>query len=792
MASVGSLNASLTLQSAQFISAMKQAATQSAATGKAIATAMDFAKGAMIGLAGAFSVDMFTQVIKGAADYADAIQDLSDRTGASTDTIQKWGYAAQLTGSSVESVRAGIEKFTKNLGEASNGNKAMYDTMTALGVTSTNVDTAMRQAADGISKLETPAQRNAAAIKLFGKSAGDLTNLLSGGSKAIDEWSAKAQELGLVISPELISNAGQINDKLDTMKMVLDAKMANMIVQNADAIGNLADNMLKAASAVLNFMNTNPATALGILGALGGATVGTLAGPVGTAAGAAIGWGVGHHIGAGMAASRDENDMSLDYRRSELDTARSNYRDAQNSTFGFGKDAAAQELNKQWAQYQKAVKLAANPQPTTKNNNTITAPTDPNAAAKAAQAAAKAQADAIAASKSFSDQLASGKMEALRLRNQIDPDIVSQSARERQINSITLDRQNSDVDDALASGKLGVGDIGKARADQLKAINQETYLLQADLINHKENQQIDRDKLDIARANLSNDNDIQQGALDLARTQSQRRSIMLKILDNQIEQERLEAEATLASKDATDAQKQIAQARLDSLDTVKAQSADRINLQTAGPLDTYFQGAIQSADEMNEALQSVAVDGLESVSDGFADAITGAKSFGDVVHSVIQSVIADLAKLAAKQAVSGIFKSVLGGLGGGLNLGSLSSGTSSALSSVNSSLSLGSIGLSGWRANGGYTDSGRYVVGENGPEIVDIGQPSNIMTTRQLRQMGASNDNNRAGINVTVNGVNDPAMIRRAAAETFLQLQPVSTAVTSDAMNKKSNYPRLR
>ncbi len=240
-----SLFSSLTLESDQFHVALRKA-------GKAAVDEVGKIQGQLSGLrnglqavAGALALDAFAGAAKRALDFSDAIADLADRTGASTKMIQELRYAAQLSGSSIQSADAAVDRFAKNLGAAQNGNKAMAKTFAELGVTSRDVDGALRETMDGIARLGTTAERNSKTIQIFGKSAGDLTVVMSGGTEGFDKLAQAARELGVVIDERVIRQSGEANDKLDQMKMILDAQFAAAIVENAQAIVNLANGLIE-------------------------------------------------------------------------------------------------------------------------------------------------------------------------------------------------------------------------------------------------------------------------------------------------------------------------------------------------------------------------------------------------------------------------------------------------------------------------------------------------------------------------------------------------------------------
>ena len=321
MSQFGSLHASLSLESASFISGMKKAAEETSKTSRIIQGSMDKASFALKGLAAAVGVDMLVSLTRGALDYSDAIGDMADRTGASIKFIQEFGYAAQLAGSDVETARAGIEKFSKTVGDAANGNDAAQKKLKESGITALNVDDAVKQAADGVKKLDNPTKQMAATMDLFGKKAGTLTQTLAGGSEGLELQARAARDLGIVLEDGIIRNAGQANDQLDTMKMILNAQMAANITANAGAIAGLVSSISSVTSALMKFWGQNPRLAMAIMGAMAG---GVVAGQPGAAVGAVGGFMLGGEMGKAM----EDSNMDLKFRQQKMREARAKYYNA--------------------------------------------------------------------------------------------------------------------------------------------------------------------------------------------------------------------------------------------------------------------------------------------------------------------------------------------------------------------------------------------------------------------------------------------------------------------------------
>ena len=719
---------------------MKAAAAQTQSTAASISKALGTAKAAVGGLAAAFAADWIGDQVQKAFDYADAIQDLSDRTGASTTFIQSFGYAAQVSGSSVENARVAVEKFAKNLGAAQNGNEAMRKTMHDLGVTSTDVDTAIGQAADGIARMDTKSERAAATVSVFGKSGQDLVMTLSGGSAGLNEMAQRAAELGIVLDKDVIANAGKVNDQLDTMKMIMSAQMANAIVQNADAImtlgnafGSIVGNISDAVRWIMRFRAEQDAAL----------AQNTLDGWLST-------------------------DAQKDAARVQLNDARGRIADI--DRWGASKtapiwDAATGKL----VDPSKAVKVTG--------GGTLASPKAAKAPkTKTGKSAAELAADAFQKDMDWRNDWLGGENEFLRLKERRSPNPSDQRDYQLAQNAIeTQQRQNT----LNAAGPMGSKKYDQKQLDMLLQQEAQISVEKEKLITLEADEAIAREHLDISTSAIGNERDLLSSAQNLARTQAERRSIGLRLVDLQYQQEKLALEAVIASKTATDAEKAIAQARLGILDKLKANEEQGVKNSTMGPMATFLDSIPKTAEEINEALESVEVDGLQGLQDGLMDCIKGTGSLRDAFGNMADSIIDGLIKIALQQAIiKPLGEALFGGSdsgGGGLFGGILKSIITP---------------IAGARANGGMTDAGSYLVGERGPEIVNIGNAANVVPNHALNRVAGSA---QGGINVTFGAItsNDPEAVKAMAYQAIMETAPMLTKRAVDATMTKLQRPRL-
>lgn len=165
-------------------------------------------------------------IVKGTADFvnaiaeqADQLGDLSERLGISTDALQEWGFAAQMSGAEAEDMSMAIVRLQAAAGSGS-------DALVELGVNAKDAagqfksaDVLLEDVADRFEKITSPAERTNKAMKLFGKSGAKLVPLLSRGKKGIAELRKEFKELGGGFSTEAIEAAGKYKDSIERLNV---------------------------------------------------------------------------------------------------------------------------------------------------------------------------------------------------------------------------------------------------------------------------------------------------------------------------------------------------------------------------------------------------------------------------------------------------------------------------------------------------------------------------------------------------------------------------------------------
>lgn len=162
-----------------------------------------------------------------------------------------------------------------------------------------------------------------------------------------------------------------------------------------------------------------------------------------------------------------------------------------------------------------------------------------------------------------------------------------------------------------------------------------------------------------------------------------------------------------------------------------AQTAD-VMKRTQGPLEQWREENIKTAADIQEAYEQVAADGLDSLTDGMVDIITGTKTVGQAFSEMANSIIADLARIAIQKYITGPLGDAMFGAEG--RDGTRSGGWLDGLFS------------GGTKAdNNAFSDVKKYATGtQNHPgglayvhkdELVDLPRGSKVHTKAQTKRL---------------------------------------------------------
>ena len=162
-------------------------------------------------------------------EYSTGVGDLAAKIGASAQDLQKFQYAALMSGSSGEDLADAVEILGKNLGQVASGkNKAIPEMFKQLGVSLYDANGHLKTATELLPEIancmrsqETATQKSYIATTLFGKSGQGLIQMLEQGSEGLNELANDAEHLGIVLEDDVLDVAGEYDDAMNRLQTSL-------------------------------------------------------------------------------------------------------------------------------------------------------------------------------------------------------------------------------------------------------------------------------------------------------------------------------------------------------------------------------------------------------------------------------------------------------------------------------------------------------------------------------------------------------------------------------------------
>jgi hypothetical protein len=174
--------------------------------------------------------------------------DIAQRTGVSGAAISELAYAADMGGTSIESLERGLKKLQQTVTAAGDGSQSAVDALASVGLSIEDLagksgDQQLEVIADALSGISDPGERASRAMDLLGKAGSELMPMLSEGAKGLRAMREEAKALGIAMSDEDTKAAAAFDDALlklwSTVKGVsniVGASLAPLLTKVADAV----------------------------------------------------------------------------------------------------------------------------------------------------------------------------------------------------------------------------------------------------------------------------------------------------------------------------------------------------------------------------------------------------------------------------------------------------------------------------------------------------------------------------------------------------------------------------
>lgn len=636
-----------------------------------------------IGIAAAAGVAVLGAAVSqaiAASKWSDEIEVLASKLGITTTSVQKLEFALQTIGVAPEQASASLQRLNQTLGQLQENEPRSKQILQELGFTSAQiesfktVDDFIPALADHVKSLGSAAEQSRVLERL---GIADWAPLLDKGSAGFVALADEAQKAGIILDQGFIQKAADANEKMASTAAILQGSLRRAFIDLAPAIITVLAALEPLLRDLGDFIEGFKTIDARSSGALQRQRTALVTQSVQLAPSALAGNGAAKTLEARNNALISSIDSELAKRVPELPPAngppRANIPTPPKRVPGKSVDASEAE------------------------------------AQKTLDEAIKTEASARAA---------------------MTQDIIQQAVLEQAANNDELKTKNDSIDAQIkqietdkkilpATAAILVGKLNQAKQD-----NENTADLKNEGINIKLENTLIANRLAFESQITGYVLTELQVAQSLAKTATERRDIALQIL--QLQQD----EKTAALNDQirrgkidhsisdSDAQKLISGQQ----STFDAQQKQVIH-DTMGPLEAWKDQAIVTADQIDEAYQKVEVNGLNSLTDGITAAITQTKTLGDAFHDVALSIISDLVKIAVQKNITQPLAGLLGLGGGG------GGGGGGDLYGLDGAIFGGSaIGTD-------FSPGGPTIVGENGPELLNLPKGSQVVPNGLLKSL---------------------------------------------------------
>lgn len=168
---------------------------------------------------------VITKVVNSVTKLGDSIDKGSQKMNMSTEQYQKWAYAMELSGSSIEELREGYNQMSGQISQAVNGTEESQKAFQRLGVNLKDAQGNLRSTGDifedvvvSLQSMDNATERTALAYKLFGESTSKLNPLLNNNGNFLKDVVRTQEALGSQMSGSLVAASAKYQDAITTMK----------------------------------------------------------------------------------------------------------------------------------------------------------------------------------------------------------------------------------------------------------------------------------------------------------------------------------------------------------------------------------------------------------------------------------------------------------------------------------------------------------------------------------------------------------------------------------------------
>lgn len=215
----------------------------SSTVGTVLATGVKVGTAAIAGLTAATVAGSvaFVNGVASTAEYADSIDKLSQKMGFGVESFQEWQYVAQISGTSMESLKSGM----KTLATAVETGSEAFDKLglSQEELASMSQEEVFEATITALQGVEDQSERTYLASQLLGKGATELGPMLNLTAEEVEALKQEAHDLGGVLSEDQVKAGADFQDSLLGMQTALTGLKNNLLSEFLPSFSTVMDGL---------------------------------------------------------------------------------------------------------------------------------------------------------------------------------------------------------------------------------------------------------------------------------------------------------------------------------------------------------------------------------------------------------------------------------------------------------------------------------------------------------------------------------------------------------------------
>ena len=206
-------------------------------------------------------------LIKKSMDATDSMAKVSRSIGISVTELQRLRHAASIGGLEAKSLDKAMQKLAINISDVASGTGIAKEAFERYGISAKNIDGSTRsvtdvlgQAATALETMTNETDRASFVYDLFGARGAKVINMLKDGKSAMEAMKKEADDLGLVMSLQLIEGVENANDSIARLTDYLGnvfhrvvASIAPLIESTSEAIRSFVEMKINKQGGITEF-----------------------------------------------------------------------------------------------------------------------------------------------------------------------------------------------------------------------------------------------------------------------------------------------------------------------------------------------------------------------------------------------------------------------------------------------------------------------------------------------------------------------------------------------------------